>query len=334
MDRSPSEQTKYNRIYVLGSGFSKAISSGMPAINELTEMLRSMGKKGTDLKYPQLAHFVQEMAKKTVSSDELTSIESISSLILGKEIFYNNDVYLYYHILQNQLFHWLHEKIDNFAHTVDIDKQELVLDFIKKCTHSTNTKDREHSLVITFNYDLLLERLFTQLDPSEYFLNYIVKLNRYFDSAKNPTGQKNIFEYLKLHGSFNWFRSPGSQVYDINNIYRVNDDDKERDLIHHDDIPIFIPMTYSKGGYLIGSFYNALWNIAERYLTTAEEINFIGYGFPATDINNIEFFLRFKDKIKDIVIKEDLPEKITRLENLFGREKILNIDAVEYISNK
>lgn len=315
-------QYKYKKIYILGSGFSKSASAQMPAMRELTEMLR----RGNDKKYPQLMEFINDLKTKSNDSKELTSIESISSLILGKELFYNNNMYLHYKILRNQLLHWLYEKIDNSAHEADAAKIPVITQFIKKCMTPGNK-----SLIITFNYDLLIERLFNKLDSKKFRLNYIIKLNRYFDYENESELGKEVFEYLKLHGSFNWFRSPGSISTNINNIYLVKDSDNERDLIHHNDIPVFIPMAYSKSSYMEGSFYNVLWNIAQRYLELAEEINFIGYGFPVTDADNLAFFLDYKNKIKHIIINEDVDFKIKRLEELFGKDKIVNIDAADYI---
>ena len=314
----------YRRIYVLGSGFSKSISKNMPSMKGLTEELR----RAEDDKYPELMEFMRNLNKKSNCSKELTSMEAVCSLILGRDIFYNSSVYLHYQILQNQLVHWLYEKIDNAAKTVDSDKKEALKNFIMQCVYP---KDGDKSLVITFNYDLLIERLFASMSDLPCRLDYIIRLNNYFGEAPQDT-RKDIFPYLKLHGSFNWFRSPGSIICDTNNVYLSEENGYSRNLVHHNDIPVFVPMTFSKQSYLEGSFFNVLWNIAQRYLEMAEEIVFIGYGFPLTDMINLAFFLNYKEKIKHVVIKGEEKLKQARLEALFGKELIVDRDAVDYLS--
>ena len=314
----------FERIYILGSGFSKSISKNMPSMKGLTEKLR----KADDDKYPELMEFMENLVKKSNGSKELTSMEAVCSLILGRDIFYNSTVNLHYQILQNQLVHWLYEKIDKAAKTVDPGKEEAIKKFIISCVHP---EDGRKALVMTFNYDLLLERLFTSMPDLPCNLDYMVQLNSYFNEKKTPAG-KDVFPYLKLHGSFNWFRSPGSLTCDIDNVYLSEEHGYSRNLIHHNDIPVFVPMSFSKQSYLGGSFFNVLWNIAQRYLEMTKEITFIGYGFPFTDLLNLAFLLNFKHKIKHVVIKGEEERKKSRLEDLFGKNKIVDQDAVEFIS--
>ena len=296
----------------------------MPAMSGLSQELRT----AEDDKYPELMEFMRTLNEKTNGSREFTSLEAVCSLILGRDIFYNSSVYLHYQILQNQLVHWLYEKIDKAAKTVDPEKEEGLKRFILQCVQP---KDGKKALVITFNYDLLIERLFASVKDFPCRLDYIVRLNSYFDE-KRPSASKHIFPYLKLHGSFNWFRSPGSIICDTNNVYLLDEDGYSRNLVHHNDIPVFVPMTFSKQSYLGGSFFNVLWNIAQRYLEMAEEITFIGYGFPLTDLINLAFFLNYKDKIKHVVIMGEEERKKARLEALFGKERIVDRDAVDYLS--
>ncbi len=75
-----------------------------------------------DDKYPELMEFMRTLNEKTNGTREFTSLEAVCSLILGRDIFYNSSVYLHYQILQNQLVHWLYEKIDKAAKAVDPEK--------------------------------------------------------------------------------------------------------------------------------------------------------------------------------------------------------------------
>ena len=323
---------KYNKIIILGSGFSKAVSEKMPAMKQLTCMLK---KEENRQKYGALIEYVDILRDRSNDCSELTSVESISSLILGKSFFYNTSESLYYEYLKNQLLNWLYESLNREAPFIDKDKENTVSTFLKKISSGRESSKPDNTLVMTFNYDLLLERLIRDALNDEICIDYIVKLNRYTEIADEQVKNKCLmnFRCLKLHGSFNWFRSPGGLNYNLNNIYLVKDSDMERDLIHHNDIPVFIPMISSKITYRQGSFYNALWNIAERYLDLCSEISFIGYGFPVTDLDNLNFFLKYKDKIQDIVILEDDISSGNRLKKIFDSSEIINCDALEYINS-
>jgi hypothetical protein len=112
----------------------------------------------------------------------------------------------------------------------------------------------------------------------------------------------------------------------------VEEKDPSRYLIHNKDIPVYIPMAFAKTEFFVGSLYNVLWNIGRRCLEETDEIIFIGYGFPQTDIDNLYFFLNFKSKITDIVVMErSNSSKLQRLQGLFPASRIINQDAYEYI---
>ena len=322
---------KYKKIIILGSGFSKAVSEKMPAMKQLTAML----KKETNVqKYGALIEYVDILRDRSNDCNELTSIESISSLILGKSFFYNTSESLYFEYLKNQLLNWLFESLNREAPLIDSNKEQMTAEFVKSVSSMRSSEEQNNTLVMTFNYDLLIERLIRDVLHDEICTDYIVKLNRYSDLSEDSSDKcERKFRYLKLHGSFNWFRSPGGLNYNLNNIYLVKESDMERELIHHNDIPVFIPMISSKISYRQGSFYNALWNIAERYLDLCDEVSFIGYGFPVTDLDNLNFFLKYKEKIRDIVVFENHPALRKRLEKIFDYSEIINCDALEYICN-
>ena len=321
---------KYKKIFILGSGFSKAASEKMPAMKQLSQMLKNETNRQ---KYGALIEYVDTIRDRSNDCEELTSLESISSLILGKSFYYNSSESLYFEYLKNQFRNWLYDSLNREAPFIDDDKEETAAEFIKNVSSAGFDADSGNTLVMTFNYDLLLEKLILENMKDDICIDYIVKLNRYSEEDEHCLlkEDRRKFRYLKLHGSFNWFRSPGGLKYNLNNIYLVNDSDMERDLIHHNDIPVFIPMTSSKFNYRQGSFYNALWNIAERYLDLADEIFFIGYGFPITDLDNLQFFLRYKEKIRDIVIFESDVKLKKRLEEIFDSSEIINSDALDYI---
>jgi len=325
----------YRKVYVLGSGFSKSISSTMPTMKDLSVSLLGLSQSEN---YDELANFIDEIKKVSGNHEAVCNIENISSIILLKSLYYNTEEKIYYDILKHQLLRWIFDRIEAHTPTIDQDKRKELLRFFESCSFSEEDKTNVRpSLVITFNYDLLLERLLSNTTSKSWSVDYIIRLNHYLNNyypdPKKPNS-RNI-SYLKLHGSLNWFTAPGAPRIDLSHVFQVDDHDPSMNLIHHKDIPVYIPMAFSKSQFLEGSLYNVLWNIARRYLEECEEIVFIGYGFPQSDIDNLFYFLKLRSKISEIVIKEkEDSERTAKLKQLFPDSKVINQDAFEYIQSK
>ena len=91
-------------------------------------------------------------------------------------------------------------------------------------------------------------------------------------------------------------------------------------------------MAHAKESFLRGSLFNLLWSKADYYLKNAEEIYFIGYGFPKTDINNLEFLLRHRDRFKKVVVLDSKGWlDLQRLQKLLGNELVECSDAKVFI---
>jgi len=76
--------------------------------------------------------------------------------------------------------------------------------------------------------------------------------------------------------------------------------------------------------------------MSAHHLETADEIVFLGYGFPQTDIGNLLFFLEYKRKIKHVVVREPEDEagrtRLARLEGIFGKEVVRNPDVKDFLA--
>lgn len=322
---------RYRRLYILGSGFSKSISAEMPTLKDLSgSILREQGDEFADL-----ARFAAGIKAKTEGYPSFFSFERLASLILAKKVYYNQAEQLQYQNLKYQLLKWIFVKIERRLPAIDAEKIGVLGRFLEQCSHRFYPPESEReSLIISFNYDLLLERLVEARSNAIMTCDYIVRFNNYMETRYCAEEQEAnlIFEYLKLHGSFNWFAAPGSERIELSTVYRVDQSDPSRSLIHEQDIPAFIPMAYSKHEYMAGSLFNVLWNIARGHLASCDEIVFIGYGFPDTDADNLLLFLDHKEKIKEIVVceAEDSP-LLMRLKGLFPECRLINQDAYAYI---
>jgi hypothetical protein len=316
----------YQRIFVFGSGFSKSISHKMRTLHNFNEDLEFE----KDPRFKNLLDFYCRLKTVANSSDEI-NIESISTLILSKKLFRDNYEKIEYQMLRHQLLLWIYERINEYQQ-VDDQNRDIMKTFLQKFSQKDENPENL-TLFATFNYDLLIENLLKD-DPNFSFRNFI-SLNSYTnDHQKEPEPGKPRLKmhYLKLHGSLNWFRAPNTENFDLNNVYQVGKEDTLYNELHEKDIPVYIPMSHSKEHFLNGSLFSILWNSFMYYLEKAQEIIFIGYGFPKSDLANLALFLQYKSKIKQIVIQERENTNLeNRLTHLFGAKKVINRDACEFL---
>jgi hypothetical protein len=325
----------YKRILVLGAGFSKSFSESMPLIKDFSAGL--LGEIEGD--FGRLKWFVQKFNNLSNQSGDFLDFEQLGTLIFTKRIFKDFEEEIHFTHLKNQYLKYIYDCIIRYG--VDNESFGIFSEFIKRVSCSWRARLSQISgeyLLITFNYDLLFEHAcedlghsLNQTDLRSAAWNYGVTLKSYNEDHFYDASDKYYFDILKLHGSLNWFKAKGAESVDHHNIYEVNRTDRNFP-IHRHDAPCFIPMAHSKDSFLTGTLYNTLWSIAHNHFKEASEITFIGYGFPDTDLNNLCYFLEFKDKIKTIVIKEYAgSERLARLKKIFGESKVINMDAKEYI---
>jgi hypothetical protein len=142
-------------------------------------------------------------------------------------------------------------------------------------------------------------------------------------------------EYVKLHGSLNWYKAKGTTDFEINNTYVVSEGNRNYP-IHSKDIPVFIPMAHAKDTFLVGSLFSSLWAKAISYLENANSVYFLGYSFPVSDMNNLFLFMKYKEKIRKVVVyyENSNDQNYQRLLNIFGKEVVVNLDAKTFIENE
>jgi len=221
------KSNKYKKIYILGSGFSKSVSQTMPTLKELTQELLLLNDKKN---YYELSNFIQDLKQLANGNREVSTIEKVTSIIISKGLFYNTEERIYYSTLKHQLLRWIFERIEADSPKVDENKQQLLIQFFENCSLRTDKgNDKELSLIMSFNYDLLLERLLMDSKKTGWLFDYIINLNKYLGlNAKETKSSKQVFEYLKLHGSLNWFTAPGADRNDLSNVYLVDENDPSR----------------------------------------------------------------------------------------------------------
>ena len=146
------------------------------------------------------------------------------------------------------------------------------------------------SAVITFNYDLILEKflfLIKKWYPSD---GYGIKTK--FSQELNPkyNGAKSEIEILKLHGSINWNIQDDSCDYIDIELTDIWGNHFFPEYLHP-DVPKNYYGIYSSSTWFLPSWIKQfqypqvvdIWHKASDKLNNSEEVYFIGYSLPKPD---------------------------------------------------
>lgn len=317
----------YRRVFVLGSGFSKSFLPKMPTLRDLNELVPD----GIPEDFPHFKEYCERFLNLCNGDRDYLNIESLATSILSARIFPGERERLYHSSLRFEMLRFIASVI-RCDDPVQGDSAAILTKFLKSCVNCAANGKRE-TLLLSFNYDTLIERA-VAADPElskKVSVDYGLRIDRADRSATREKFEQTI-DLIKLHGSLNWFPIKGtSGELDLKNVCQVEPEDRSFP-IYCEDTPIYIPMAHAKESFLRGSLFNLLWSKADYYLKNAEEINFVGYGFPKSDVNNLEFLLRHRKRIANVVVfeNEDHPDLI-RLRRLFGKN-VISRDARDYLS--
>lgn len=266
------------RTVVLGAGFSRAVSDQMPLTDGLGTMvsarLRDQGHDvPRDFEGGTFETWVSSLAEPQPYLSEAENLESRALFLrVASEI---REVLV--EVEQEVLSHppaWSLQCFVGALHTARAD-------------------------VITFNYDTLLERAIGQQgridwDTSTQVSGVHVIQNR---PAPPPTpgmwgiGSAETFRLLKLHGSLDVFWVPddrtGATINRLGDGWRWTTgalDPRARELRLPGRSPFIVPPAATKSAFYGNPFSNQLWREAANALTSAEQVDVVGYSLPATDL--------------------------------------------------
>lgn len=134
---------------------------------------------------------------------------------------------------------------------------------------SAAKREPEKNVVITLNYDVVLEDALRRLEvPISYELSGSVE----FDPTANvDQSRADAFQVLKLHGSVNWAVKPNGSVIVCSNYERV----RTLNLA-----PLLVPPTWQK---IAAEALLPVWDSAVRAIAKATRIVLIGFSIPSAD---------------------------------------------------
>lgn len=317
----------YRRIFVLGSGFSKSFLPQMPTLRDLNELIPF----GIPEEFPHFRDYCKRFLDLCNGQSEYLGIESLATSILSARIFPGERERLYHASLRFELLRFIASAIRH-DECLSTEASGIMRKFLKSCVNCPSEGVRD-TLLLSFNYDTLIESAIKN-DPDlreDISVDYGVRIDRADRSAPHEPLLHTV-DLLKLHGSLNWFPVKGVvDELDLKNVCQVEPGDRSFP-IYCEDTPIYIPMAHAKESFLRGSLFNVLWSKADYYLKNAEEIYFIGYGFPKTDVNNLEFLLSHRERFKKVVVfeRKGHPD-IERLQSLLGKNLVVSRDAKSFL---
>lgn len=295
-------------IYLLGAGFSKAISSQMPTLSEL-------GKSLDMDKYPMIPGVAVGEIETVLTYLGVPQPWLPESDILRNRARYQDLVREIAGLLQDCVDKALLEKLPrNWLHSL------------------VRRWHQDQASIVTLNYDTLLER--AACSYNDLVLGgENLRLANLYPIPLTPAAMRRVpvlgptekpsFKLIKLHGSINWFYSPratpGEPIYLgegnewPDNVRRPNWKNDVRDKV-----PAIIPPTLDKGSYLQHDTLRSLWAQAAEALGSADTLVAIGYSLPVTDLT-MRFLLEGAggDGKKLVVVNKD-PAAADHFRRLLG----------------
>jgi NAD-dependent SIR2 family protein deacetylase len=243
-------------VYILGSGFS--VAAGAPLSRDINQELFVEN----NLNNSYLGTWIK---KNLYNNQEKWYIKSSS-----EETFSRLDLYLHYlkpteinerNIVQDIKNQLLESFIDLLSRQKLNQKQHLYNKFVQ----NLSTDD----IIITFNYDLLIEKTLQNLKLPQAYLG----LNK----AEQDAGSLALF---KLHGSINWSFCSRCKQISINTLNKMGLSEEACSGSCQSKPLILTPTLYKS--YSIQEF-RILWKKAFKALLTTKRIYFIGYSIPRAD---------------------------------------------------
>mgnify|MGYP006873007460 CR=1 FL=1 len=263
---------------------------------------------------------------------EYLRIEAVATNILSTQIFSSEEERLHNATLRFELLRFITRAMHRSVPLSETASRNLS-NFLNAVANDRANAKRDN-LILSFNYDTLIEDQ-VQQDP-ELFASTAVDYGVNIEYADRSAGcgpRPQTIDLLKLHGSLNWYSVKGAgEDLDLKNVCRVEPLDRSFPMYEKDN-PIFIPMAHAKDSFLRGSLFNVIWAKADYYLSNADEIYVIGYGFPQTDGNSFPFLLKHRNRIRNVVVFEPKGDSsVERLRRLFDKGVVVCEDAQSFLN--
>lgn len=318
-------------VFILGAGFSRAISPEMPVMADLLARLKANAdyEPSDELRPALEENFEQGLSYMASGQPWLEAWEIIK---LRSEFVR----------ISRALAKTLQQSTNLAAKSLVKENYDWLKDFVRSW-------DTIRAGVITLNYDTLIEiavgeSIFPNDNPSVSLSAidlYPIPLTDIRSRQHMILGPEQVatFQLYKLHGSINWWYSgreqySGEQIYyspvprGFPKVFEPNDD---LDVGHvvADKTPLIVPPALEKRTYLAHESLGLLWREAANHIRQARRVFCIGYSLPAADLTMIQL-LRSNAQKKAIplwVVNEDTsPQFAEHMQDCLKSSFSLNTD--------
>lgn len=309
-------------VFILGAGFSKAVSDEMPTLAELSETVKK--------------RLLDEITLPPTFDNLGDNIESWTTFLSQEQP-------------------WLKQ------HQIDLNRslaariRDHIGDIIYECTLKASRPEahgwlnslieswhKKQATVITLNYDTLVERACRELKVTDrinriwaqqMYPPYFTNIASRPGTAQWGEGELDTFSYLKLHGSQNWYYSGRDEFYGeaifFSDVPPLGSDNSEKEIKlrskSRDKEILLIPPVYEKTGYFNNETVRSLWRDAGTALAKAKRVFVIGYSLPISDLGMRFFMIDNQPQPSTEVYIVDIDPAVRfRFEELLPRLSIYN----------
>lgn len=284
---------------LLGAGFSKAISDAMPVMSQLAPKVLEILDLPPDTLDPFAGDLEQWLSYLSSDQPWLKDTENLanrSRFVAASEAVRDVIQSAEDEVVQQRCPSWLERLVVSWCAT--------------------------EATVVTFNYDLLIERAITELRLARFWpdiyrtplVDRAASMVNGLSFGHNPPPGP-VLGLIKLHGSTNWGFSglnaaPGEVPCLMSSGLTWSRAEgkavEPRFRSIYDDLhPMIVPPTGTKEAYYSSSSLRAQWRRAAEDLRNASSVTLIGYSFPATDLATRHLFATNVPNCDVVVVDRD-----------------------------
>lgn len=324
-------------VFILGAGFSKAISSQMPTMKELTKKVKErIQQDGWSLPLPLLDD--EQRGRALEENIELwMTYLSQSQPWLNESFVQDNQA------LATRIRFYIKEVIEATEKETSM-RPSSVPDWLSTLIKQWSIQEAS---VITLNYDTLVERAALTLSdsdinggeglsPGQIYPPYVTNV---MSRAGAPVFDDKIhaFAYYKLHGSVNWHYSGRQDYYGETIFYsgvspwgsKSSDLEKASRSFSRDMQSLIIPPVAEKTTFFNNETVRWLWRDAGNELDGAKRVFVIGYSLPVSDLG-MRFFLKHNLPVMNTkwYIVDTCPSVVSLYKKLLAPQQTISKDFI------
>jgi hypothetical protein len=282
-----------SEVFLLGAGFSRAISERMPLTRDLSLTI--------------LKHLRTPIEKPIRTMIEEDFEKALTFLSQGKP-WLSEAENLRHKALFLDLGNAIRAVFTECAADPGLIGSNVVPMWLQYLIYYWHTK---RSTVITLNYDTLIERV---AGDQGWKRTVGIPTTELYPLSLTPAAQRrsgtwgadplDTFKLYKLHGSINWFYSGRSAFYGepiyyipciggLDSLFGAHptpeDPEAEQRASVRDKVPLIVPPTLDKSVFFEHESLRDLWFQAGRAISNASRIYCIGYSLPPSDLTMAQF---------------------------------------------